>query len=96
MGGLSTHILDTAHGRPAEGVTVELFRGADTGGEPLYRGVTNADGRTPEPLLAAGEPNVAQAEEKKSEEVSAKCRAYQDNPAADIGEIRDTQAWVIE
>src|ERR1700678_2677018 len=26
MGRLSTHVLDTARGRPAEGVSVELFR----------------------------------------------------------------------
>lgn len=54
MGGLSTHVLDTAHGKPAEGVTIELFRGTPAEGERLYSGVTNADGRTPEPLLAAG------------------------------------------
>ena len=45
---LSTHVLDTAAGRPAQGVAVELFRGdARVGG-----GETNEDGRIPE--LAAG------------------------------------------
>ena len=38
---LSTHVLDTAAGRPAEGVTVELLRGAD----PVATAQTDADGR---------------------------------------------------
>ena len=38
---LSTHVLDTAAGRPAAGVRVELYRGA----EPLAAGETDADGR---------------------------------------------------
>ena len=43
MTSLSTHVLDTAHGRPAGGVAVALWRG----GEPLLSGETNADGRWP-------------------------------------------------
>lgn len=45
--GISTHILDTARGRPAEGVAVVLF-GPE--GKELARGTTNADGRV-KPLL---------------------------------------------
>jgi 5-hydroxyisourate hydrolase len=52
MGSLSTHILDTANGLPAAGVTVELFRGAPApGATPLYSAVTDRDGRTPDDLL---------------------------------------------
>ena len=40
---LSTHVLDTMHGRPAAGMAVALV-GPD--GE-LARGTTNADGRCP-------------------------------------------------
>jgi len=47
--GISTHILDTSRGRPAEGVTVVLFGPAGT---ELARGVTNSDGRV-KPLLEA-------------------------------------------
>lgn len=47
MGKLSTHVLDTANGKPAAGMTVELF----FDGEPVKSVVTNADGRTDEPLL---------------------------------------------
>jgi 5-hydroxyisourate hydrolase len=38
---ISTHVLDTASGKPAAGVQVELFQG--TG--PIASGVTNVDGR---------------------------------------------------
>jgi 5-hydroxyisourate hydrolase len=44
MTSLSTHVLDTMHGRPAAGVAVTLC-GPDGG---IERGITNADGRCPE------------------------------------------------
>jgi 5-hydroxyisourate hydrolase len=40
---LSTHVLDTALGKPAAGIRVALERGSD--GETLADGVTDADGR---------------------------------------------------
>jgi hydroxyisourate hydrolase len=40
---LSTHVLDTALGRPAEGVQVSLYRAADD--QLLARRLTDADGR---------------------------------------------------
>ena len=43
MGTLSTHVLDTSRGRPAEGVAVQLLALASP--DPLGEGVTNADGR---------------------------------------------------
>ncbi|RUP19127.1 hydroxyisourate hydrolase [Methylobacterium sp.] len=53
MGHLSTHVLDTAAGKPAAGVTVELRRLAEDGtGEILASATTNGDGRTDAPLLA--------------------------------------------
>lgn len=52
-GKLSTHVLDIANGKPAAGVRIELYRvGAPGGAGPLVEAVTNADGRTPAPLLA--------------------------------------------
>jgi len=42
-------VLDTASGRPAAGVKIELVRVAD--GQVLRTVTTNADGRTDEPLL---------------------------------------------
>jgi len=51
MGILTTHVLDTYHGVPAAGVSVELFRIGKTR-ELLARAVTNTDGRCDAPLLA--------------------------------------------
>ncbi len=42
-GGLSTHVLDLAHGRPAAGVGISLSHE----GVALFEGVTNEDGRCP-------------------------------------------------
>ncbi len=49
MGRLTTHVLDTAAGRPAGGLRIELV--APGSGETLAEAVTNADGRTDRPLL---------------------------------------------
>lgn len=52
-GRLSTHVLDTANGRPAAGMVIDLVRiGPDGSRELLARVITNADGRTDGPLLA--------------------------------------------
>lgn len=51
MGRLSTHVLDTARGRPAAGVTILLYRISGQERSLLREVVTNADGRTDGPLL---------------------------------------------
>lgn len=52
MTGLSTHVLDTAHGRPAAGVAITLSTQAGT---LLFAGATNADGRCAElPAISTG------------------------------------------
>ncbi|MBC7785382.1 MAG: hydroxyisourate hydrolase [Burkholderiales bacterium] len=52
MGKLTTHVLDTARGKPAANVRIELYRVGDTGdGSPIVEVETNHDGRTPAPLL---------------------------------------------
>ncbi len=52
MGGLTTHVLDTAQGKPGSGIPLTLYRlGAQR--ELLARTVTNQDGRTDTPLLDA-------------------------------------------
>lgn len=51
MGKLSTHVLDTAHGRPAAGVAIELYA-VDNGARRLLKtAATNRDGRCDAPLL---------------------------------------------
>lgn len=52
MGRLSTHVLDTAAGRPAAGMLIELAILEHDAWTTLRSLVTNADGRTDEPLLA--------------------------------------------
>jgi 5-hydroxyisourate hydrolase len=51
LGRLTTHVLDTTHGRPAAGVRVELLRVQGEQLERLLSTQTNADGRTDGPLL---------------------------------------------
>jgi 5-hydroxyisourate hydrolase len=51
-GRLTTHVLDTARGRPAAGVQYELVRlGDEDRRVPLAAGRTNDNGRTDRPLL---------------------------------------------
>lgn len=52
--GLTTHVLDTARGRPAEGVGLELYRVHVEGREKVTEARTNADGRTDAPLIERG------------------------------------------
>lgn len=52
MGRLTTHVLDTAHGRPGAGIVVQLYR-VDAEARALIGAFrTNADGRCDAPLLA--------------------------------------------
>lgn len=51
MAKLTTHVLDTAAGRPAAGLRAALFRIADSRTQ-LLEFMTNADGRVDQPLLA--------------------------------------------
>ena len=54
MGRLTTHVLDTANGRPAAGVRIALYRAEDQN-LVLASAATNADGRCDEPILEGGE-----------------------------------------
>jgi 5-hydroxyisourate hydrolase len=52
-GKLTTHVLDTAYGRPAAGMRVELHRLDGPGTKSkVGEAVTNEDGRLPTPLLS--------------------------------------------
>ncbi len=59
---LTTHVLDTARGRPGAGVTVELARIEDGRRTALRTATTNADGRTDAPLLGPGELEAGEYE----------------------------------
>ncbi|MEM7269121.1 MAG: hydroxyisourate hydrolase [Pseudomonadota bacterium] len=54
MGRLTTHVLDTALGRPANGLKITLRRD----GEALKTVETNDDGRVDGPLLEGGELTI--------------------------------------
>lgn len=60
--GLTTHMLDTASGKPAEGVKID-FSLLDGAAYKLIKTVhTNADGRNAEPLLTPENMKVGQYE----------------------------------
>jgi len=58
MGRLSTHVLDTVRGQPAVGLAIRLY--AVNGDERLLlkSAITNADGRTDEPLLQGNDLRI--------------------------------------
>ncbi|TDR38721.1 5-hydroxyisourate hydrolase [Tahibacter aquaticus] len=51
MGKLTTHVLDTANGKPAAGVAIELYGIVAGARLMLVRATTNSDGRIDSPLL---------------------------------------------
>ena len=50
-GSLTTHVLDTARGRPAAGLRIVLHRREGGAAPVVAEAVTNADGRTDAPIL---------------------------------------------
>ncbi len=54
MGRLTTHVLDTAHGSPAGGVVVILYR-LTPERKRVAAATTNGDGRLDAPILDAGD-----------------------------------------
>ncbi|HSS50372.1 MAG TPA: hydroxyisourate hydrolase [Thermoanaerobaculia bacterium] len=57
MSGITTHVLDTARGRPASGVPVVLEILSEDGWRELGRAATDDDGRVRQ-LLPAGSPLI--------------------------------------
>ena len=51
MGFLTTHVLDTARGMPAEGIKIALYRVSGNSHRKIAESVTNSDGRTDAPIL---------------------------------------------
>jgi 5-hydroxyisourate hydrolase len=45
MSQLTTHILDTTKGKPAQGVTIILYKQDGTNWKEIAKGITNNDGR---------------------------------------------------
>jgi hydroxyisourate hydrolase len=62
-GKLSTHALDIHQGRPADNLLIMLFRLDGNGTRAAIKtAVTNADGRTDDPLLGPGEMKAGRYE----------------------------------
>lgn len=62
MGKLTTHVLDTAHGCPGAGITVELYAIDANGRTLVASSITNDDGRCAGPLLEAAAMQPGQYE----------------------------------
>lgn len=52
MGRLTTHVLDTTRGRPANGIAIELQKQEATQWRTVVRTSTNPEGRCDAPLLS--------------------------------------------
>lgn len=50
-GFLTTHVLDTTRGCPAEGIKISLYRVSGNSHSKIAETVTNSDGRTDAPIL---------------------------------------------
>ncbi|MFK7793158.1 MAG: hydroxyisourate hydrolase [Devosiaceae bacterium] len=61
-GFLTTHVLDTARGCPAEGIRIWLYKVTADGQHKIAETVTNADGRTETPILPADQFETGQYE----------------------------------
>ena len=61
-GRLTTHVLDTATGKPAAGLTIWLYRVSGNSHKKIKEVVTNADGRCDAPLLAGKDFKAGQYE----------------------------------
>ncbi|MGF1619786.1 MAG: hydroxyisourate hydrolase [Rhodomicrobiaceae bacterium] len=59
-GYVTTHVLDTSLGRPAEGLTIDVFRLEGEARRLLASVTTNADGRTDRPVIS--QDDIAEAE----------------------------------
>ena len=90
MGFLTTHVLDTAHGTPAEGLRIELFRVADGRRDLIVETLPNDDGRWDEPLLPADAfaAGVYQLEFHAGDYFRAKGVALDDPAFLDVVPIR--------
>ena len=91
MGRLTTHVLDTAAGRPAAGLKLVLSRLGPLGPlQVVAEGVTNADGRIDRPLLegAAFTPGTYELAFHVGDYFRARQVALTDPPFLDVVPVR--------
>ena len=89
-GRLSTHVLDNVSGKPAQGVRVLLYEVGASARALLAEGLTNADGRTDQPLLAGGPLRIGSYELHfvVADYFAASGTAQSDPPFLDVVPIR--------
>lgn len=89
MGKLTTHVLDTAAGRPGAGMALRLYR-LSAGRDEVVSTVTNADGRTDGPLLdgSAWQPGRYELEFEVGKYFAAGGVAQNEPPFLDVVVIR--------
>ncbi len=89
-GRLSTHVLDTVSGKPAAGVKVALKEIGASAEGLLREDITNADGRTDEPLLSGAPLRIGryQLEFHIGAYFAARGTAAADPPFLDVVPIR--------
>ncbi|KMK66389.1 hydroxyisourate hydrolase [Puniceibacterium sp. IMCC21224] len=61
-GYLTTHVLDTARGCPAAGISIALYRISGNSHTKIAEMVTNNDGRTDSPILPKGKMSAGEYE----------------------------------
>ena len=61
-GYLTTHVLDTARGVPADGIKIALYRVSGNAQKKIAEVVTNDDGRTDSPILPKGQMTPSTSE----------------------------------
>jgi 5-hydroxyisourate hydrolase len=90
MGQLTTHVLDTAHGKPGRDVELTLFRIVDNSRKQLLSARTNADGRSDQPLLqgSALQPGVYELEFRVGAYFAALGVAQTQPPFLDVVTLR--------
>ena len=88
MGRLTTHVLDTATGRPASDLAVRLLRAGEDA--PLIETRTNSDGRCDAPLLEGD------AFETGAYRLQFECGAYFDAIGADLPEPKFLDVVTID
>ena len=81
-GYLTTHVLDTGRGCPAEGIGIALYRVSGNSHRKIAATVTNADGRTDTPILPQGKFKAG------TYELIFFCGAYLEEHGLATGELK--------
>jgi|SRR5579862_3809398 len=85
---LTTHVLDTSRGKPADAVAVELHAIRGNSRVAVASTTTNADGRTDQPLAADLEPGIYELTFHVAEYFRRTAAALDEPPFLDVVVVR--------